>query len=125
MTALAILLPWPPSRNALWRAVSRGRSRIMLKSREYNDWWAEAEKALKTQDHHRTAGRVEIALELHPPTRREYDPDNYSKAILDFLVGASLIDGDSHKTIRKITTVPFDRGIREWCGVWATIQPVE
>jgi Holliday junction resolvase RusA-like endonuclease len=125
MTGLSILLPWPPSRNALWRAVSMGRARVMMKSRAYNDWWKEAEIALASQKHHRTPGKVTIGLELHPPTKREYDPDNYSKAILDFLVWSSLIDGDTHKTIRKITTVPFEKGIREWQGVWTHIDPVE
>jgi Holliday junction resolvase RusA-like endonuclease len=117
MTGLSILLPWPPSTNDLWRAVKL-RGNIM--SARYRDWVREAELALAVQPHHAVEGPVAIRLQLCPPTNRAYDPDNFIKAVIDFLHGRDLIDGDSNKTVRRII-VECDEGFN---GVWAHIDPV-
>ena len=115
MTGLSILLPWPPSTNDLWRAVKRRN----IMSARYRDWVSAAESALSAQPHRLVEGPVAIRLELCPPTNRAYDPDNFVKAVLDFLRGKEVIEGDSNRTVRKLT-VECSEGFN---GVWAHIDP--
>ena len=117
MTGLSILLPWPPSTNDLWRAVKRRN----IMSQRYREWVAEAEHALQLQPHHAIAGPFKIELQLCPPTNRVYDPDNFVKAVMDFLVGSNLVEGDSNRYVKQLTVTP-SRGFN---GVWAHIEPVE
>lgn len=115
-TGLSILLPWPPSTNELWRAV-KGRN---IMSARYRDWVKSADVALAVQPHRSIKGQVKIELQLCPPTNRVYDPDNFQKAPLDFLVSREVIDGDSNRVIRQLIATPCEG----FNGVWAHIDPI-
>lgn len=96
----AIVLPYPPSINALYRAV-KGRN---ILSEKYRQWQYEAGQVLGLQRPARVSGPVSITVELTPPDKRKRDIDNAGfKAVLDLLVKHRVIEADDSSIVREIT----------------------
>lgn len=94
-----LVLPYPPSVNALYRAV-KGRS---ILSEKYRDWKADASTVLMLQKPKPIAGQVSVIVEMSPPDKRKRDLDNAGfKAILDLLVSFSIIAADDSSVVREI-----------------------
>lgn len=92
-------LPFPPSVNALYRAVG-GRS---ILSAAYRAWKLEAGKVLMSQRPRKFAGQVSVEVQLCPPNKRRRDIDNAGfKAVLDLLVSHQIIQGDDSTFVRSI-----------------------
>lgn len=95
-----VVLPYPPSVNALYRAV-KGRS---ILSEKYREWQYEAGQVLGLQRPLPVPGAVNVTVELSPPDKRRRDIDNAGfKAVLDLLVKHRVIEGDDSKFVRQIT----------------------
>lgn len=92
-------LPFPPSINALYRAVG-GRSIMSAKYREWRDeagWGMAAQRAGKVQ------GPVSVSVSLVAPDKRKRDLDNVGfKAVIDLLVSHQIIEADDSTCVRKI-----------------------
>jgi len=104
---LRLTLSWPPSVNNLFLNVAK-RGRVPTK--EYKDWRDTAGKELVAQRPRRFAGPVELTVELHPPTRRAFDPDGKLKAPIDLLVTHQIIPDDSIKFVRSVTAKIVETG---------------
>ena len=92
-------LPFPPSVNALYRAVG-GRS---ILSAAYRAWKIEAGKVLNSQRPRKFIGPVSVEVTLCPPNKRRRDIDNAGfKAVLDLLVSHQIIQGDDSTVVRSI-----------------------
>lgn len=89
-------LPWAPSTNALWRSVViKGRSMVLL-SREGRAYFERAAADVLVQRKGRKiAGRVQVEIVLHAPTRAAIDIDNRCKAVLDACTKGGLWTDDS------------------------------
>lgn len=90
---LRLVLPWPPSVNALWRSV-RGRNILSKRGREYRE---EGLRQLGTQRYAPFPGaaRLAVTLTLHPPDERRRDIDNAVKGPLDLMTAAGVWADDS------------------------------
>ena len=87
-----VRLPVPPSTNALF-VTFRDRGGIRrAKTKEYLSWITAAGFMLNTQRPKPIKGRIEVEIMVKRNNRR--DLDNFLKAILDLLVGHSLIEDD-------------------------------
>ena len=92
--AITVILPVPPSVNAMYRNVLRvGR----VKTAAYKTWQAEA---LQTAIAHGAKGQITGAYAIHieidrPDIKRRRDLGNYLKAIEDFCVAARYVADDS------------------------------
>lgn len=101
---IAIRLPWAPSTNTIWRSLRAGpmAGRVLL-SREGRAFFAAAERAVLVQRAGRSiAGRAEVDIELHAPTRAQLDIDNRAKAVLDALTKGGLWADDSQVDVLTI-----------------------
>jgi Holliday junction resolvase RusA-like endonuclease len=112
----SFVISWPPSTNSLWRAY-RGRN---ILSRPARLWAIKAEKELLDQGARPTRGPVEVDIELCAPTRRAFDPDNRTKAVLDLLVKSYVIEDDNNSIVKRIS-VSIGEG---FVGARVTIRPV-
>jgi crossover junction endodeoxyribonuclease RusA len=95
---VALVLPWPPSANSLWRAV-KGRN---IMSARYRDWQYEAGQCVGLQNPPNVKGPVNLTIELTPPDRRRIDLDNRLKAVIDLLVKHRVIEADDNTVVRQI-----------------------
>jgi crossover junction endodeoxyribonuclease RusA len=88
----AFTLPYPPSVNHYWKPV-RGRLIVSRAGRLYR---TAALSALIAQGVSRESlkARLRVALAVHTPDRRRRDLDNLTKALLDALVMARIIEDD-------------------------------
>ena len=87
-----IELPFPPSVNTYYRAISRGKfcqSIISKKGREYK----ELVKSLIGDDEI-TSDRLSVSIGVYPPDKRRRDLDNRLKALLDSLTGRIWVDDE-------------------------------
>lgn len=94
---IELRLPWPPSVNTIWRSMRAGpmAGRVLL-SREGRAYFAQAERAVLVQRRGQAiAGRAEVEIVLHAPTRAALDIDNRCKAILDACTKGGLWVDDS------------------------------
>lgn len=108
MNAARISLPFPPSVNALYRAVG-GRS---ILSAEYRAWKQEAGLVLAAQRPGKVPGRVAVTVELCAPDKRRRDADNAGlKAVLDLLVSHGVIEGDDSRFVRRAAVAWVDAGL--------------
>lgn len=94
-----LILPFPPSVNAYWRAPNKGalKGRVLI-SKKGRDFKSDVLLALIkqvgglpktiTQD-------IEVSVVLYPPNRQCRDIDNYCKALFDALTRAGLWKDDS------------------------------
>ena len=84
-------LPYPPSANKLWRFVPGNRT--PLKSREYRDWQAAADRCIVMADRGLIRGPHRIEIVAFRPDRRARDIDNLTKPILDAIKDGKLLKG--------------------------------
>lgn len=104
---VTITLPFPPSINALYRAVG-GRS---ILSEKYRKWKAEAGLTLISQRPRKMPGKVAVSVELCAPDKRRRDADNAgTKALLDLLVSHQIIEADDSRILKEIKVVWVDQG---------------
>jgi len=112
-----VSLPFPPSINALYRAVG-GRS---ILSEKYRLWKTEAGLVLNSQRPKKVLGKVAVSVELCAPDKRRRDADNAgTKALLDLLVSHQIIEADDNRILKEIKVVWVDQG--DPCRV--TIQSI-
>ncbi len=98
---MILKIPFPPSTNNLYLNM-RGRGRVQTPA--YRAWIIEAGAELKRQVKppcFADDDRVVIKIDLDD-TRRG-DADNRNKAILDALVSAGVIPGDSKKHVKRVS----------------------
>lgn len=108
-----VTLPWPPSVNGYWRSIRMGKTTRQIMSARGRLFRDDAKGCIWDAMRNGTMVRfddapVTVSIDLHPPTLRRYDLDNYAKAILDALAHAGVIDDDSqvvHLYIRKMQPV--------------------
>jgi crossover junction endodeoxyribonuclease RusA len=92
MKTFSIELPFPPSVNAYYRAISRGKfcqSIISEKGRKYK---ADVEMLFnsisgKIPEELPSSDRLTVDIALYPPDKRRRDLDNHLKALLDSCTG--------------------------------------
>ena len=100
-----ITLPFPPSLNGLFSNRSGGRN----KTARYSRWLADAASALSQQRVEPIKGsRCIVRMFLTPPTEAERDADNYLKAPIDFLVSAGVLEGDSRRFVKGVSSTWTD-----------------
>lgn len=95
----AVVIPFPPSANSLWRAV-KGRN---IMSAKYRDWLADAGQCLAQQRPAKVTGPVNLTIELTAPDKRKRDLDNRLKPAIDLLVKHGVIEADDNSVVRQIT----------------------
>lgn len=95
---IVLRLPYPPSVNNYWIA-SGHRRFISKRGREFKDavWIYMLEHKIKKLG----AEPVQIYIKLHPRSKVLMDIDNCSKAILDSIQDAGIINDD--KQVQKLT----------------------
>lgn len=99
-----VTLPWPPSGQHS-HGHAHNQRYLLPEVIAYRD-----SVAWLCFDKPRVKGPFRIHLHFSPPDARERDPDNAVKAVMDALVRADLIEGDSFKYVRKsLVTVDDDR----------------
>ena len=98
----------PPSANSIWRSKRMPSGRLAVyRSVFYTkwlkeaglEWMAQRPKGFQTID-----SPFEATIILWPKTQHRMDPDNRTKAFLDFAKHAGMIMDDSSKYCRGITT---------------------
>lgn len=87
----------PPSTNNLFLNGPRGRFR----SQKYDEWLQWAQIDYLRQRPKPIAGPVNLTIEVQEPKRKS-DLDNRSKAPIDFLVKAGVIEADDQTIVRDI-----------------------
>jgi len=105
MIPLRIILPWPPSTNAIWRIF---KNRIILSAvgKEYRK---QVGVRIMVAGLHRNPpifDLINVALWAYPPDRRKRDVDNLLKAPLDALTHAGIWADDSQIVRLQITRMP-------------------
>ena len=98
-------LPLPPSVNRLWRRVG---ARTLL-SREGRSYRSRIHRLLAARGVQPLAGRLAVAIEVHPPDRRRRDLDNLQKALLDSMQHGGVYFDDSQideLCIRRCEQIP-------------------
>lgn len=86
-----LTLPYPPSANALWRAVA-GRN---IASTAYRSWKREALTLLMLQRPRKVVGPYRLTVVATRPDRRRRDLGNLLKALEDCLVEGNVVRDDS------------------------------
>ena len=94
-----VWLPVPPSTNALFVTFKARGGIERAKTKEYKAWITAAGLMLNVQRPIPIKGRVEVEVMVKRNNRR--DLDNHLKALMDLLVGHSLIEDD--RRIEKLT----------------------
>ena len=89
-----LLLPFPPSVNALF-ANARGKGKGRFKTKRYQEWLQEAGWALKQQRPQGIKGEYELSLTAARPDKRKRDLDNLFKAISDLLEAHGVVENDA------------------------------
>jgi Holliday junction resolvase len=97
-------LPKPLSVNNLF--VNNPKTHGRFPSAEYRAWKKEAALMLMAQRPRVSVGPVDITITVQ---ESRGDIDNRIKCVIDCLVQNGIIDGDTNKTVRKVTA--------EWGGV--------
>ena len=99
---LSLDLPYPPTANTLYRAVSRGRlaGRTLLsyKARQFYQDCGRViaiQRMNGNQSQFPIRGRLEVTYHVSPPDRRRRDLGNIEKAVSDALHKCGVIEDDS------------------------------
>lgn len=93
-TKLRLVLPWPPSINAIYRAIPRGGIATVILSKKGREYKQVVLAMLRGVDS-MGSSRLRVTIYLHGPTRRAYDISNRVKALEDALEGAGIFDDDN------------------------------
>ena len=101
---MILVLPWPPSVNAYWRAF-RGRTILSAEGRAYRA----AAQFARRSDRDAITGRLHVRLNLYPPDARRRDVDNSCKATLDALAHAGVYGDDSQIDYLEVVRCAIDR----------------
>lgn len=97
------VIPVPPSANAIWRAVRVRGKQMVLKSRAYRAWLESAVLMLRS-GLPTTTGPVAVQIRVGGTGfHQRRDIDNCIKPVIDALRHAERIEGDSVKTVRRVT----------------------
>ena len=83
MGSVQIVMPWPPSTNAIWRNVGK-RTLLSKEARIYRNR-ARGELLAQGAANTKLDGRLAVEVVLHPHNNRAFDIDNKLKALLDAL----------------------------------------
>lgn len=94
---IKIILPFPPSVNALFGGGSKQKR---FPSKKYKAWVLSCNKLKK-----RNLSCVEIEYRLYFPDNRIRDSQNYLKAPVDFLVKEGVLIDDNWHVIQKETII--------------------
>lgn len=97
----SIKIPVPISVNAMYRNVN-GVGRV--KTKELKNWKLEASWELGRQNPPRFEGQVDISISLRYPPKGRADCSNYIKGVEDLLVECGVIEDDSHKYVRSVSS---------------------
>jgi len=104
-------LPWPPSVNAVWRSVVRGKFAAVYKTDQGKDYEKRVGK-IHILMGKPTLGdaRLRVTVEAYPPDRRKRDLGNLDKVLMDSLEKAGVFNDDSQiddlRFIRKEVEKP-------------------
>ena len=93
-TAIQFTLPWPPSVNTYYRAISRGRFATNILSKKGRDYPKHCKLAIGFWPHAPIAAPVSLTVDLFPPDRRRRDLDNHLKPIQDALTKCRIWSDD-------------------------------
>ena len=93
---MLIAMPYPPSVNHYWRHVG---TKVLI-SREGRAYAQEI--AWRFGRLGKAESPVTVTVTLYPPDNRERDADNCGKALLDALVKAEVLAGDSNRHIKRL-----------------------
>ena len=96
-------LPWPPTVNHWHQPVRMGRGVRVVKSTKARNYESKAvaECAKIGIYGELTTGKLDVELELNPPTLAKYDIDNRTKGVFDSLSAAKFWDDDEQ--VSKLT----------------------
>lgn len=117
---LSVVLPWPPSVNAMWRTVTLGKRKATLLSREGRQYRTDALMVLAeaTKQHITPLDRLRVEMVLHEPDARRRDVDNFSKAPLDACTHAKIWTDDSQIDDLRVKRGPKQQGGAVQLNVW-------
>lgn len=116
LAPIALVLSFPPSANALNRAVN---GRVML-SKRYRFWKKTVATEIMIQRPRKLKGRYSLVILADRPDRRRRDVDNLAKAISDALKAAEVI-ADDHLA-DEVTTRWSNREPGKGARVWITLE---
>lgn len=103
-----VVLPWPPSVNAMWRNV-KGRTLLSLRGRSFRKSALDA-CLVGGVMHRQLAGRLSLRMVVCAPDRRERDLDNIVKGVQDALTHAGVWRDDSQIDRLLVERGPTVRG---------------
>lgn len=86
---LTLTLPYPPSINGYYATV-QGRRVISARGRAYRQTVMRSVPRIA-----RLVGRLDVEMDVYPPSRRRMDLDNLWKCLLDALTHAGVWEDDS------------------------------
>jgi crossover junction endodeoxyribonuclease RusA len=101
-TVKEFTLPYPPSLNRAYRAVS-GRVILSAIARDYIDVIAVSTYAQGARSVNPIMGRIAVCMQIFPPDRRRRDIANCEKLLCDSLTKARVWDDDSQ--IDRLTLI--------------------
>jgi len=104
---IEIMLPMPPSANRIWRS-ARGR---VFRSAEYDSWEKSVLWLIRQATKATFQERVDVSIEL--PCKGRGDADNRIKPVMDALVHAGVLKGDSKKYVRGVQAFWSDEDLGE------------
>jgi len=104
----------------------RNTNKGTLLSARGREWFKDAQGSLLSQRLHGICceGPSHVSVALVPPTKRLYDIDNKSKALLDALVKNAVILEDNCNHVRKLTIEHIPQAETE-PGAYVTIKEID
>lgn len=104
MPLAEFVLPFPPSVNTYWRHGSRGHYVAAAGKAFRSNVLASVVESLGRMPKP-VEGQLAMELELYPPTKGQFDVDNFCKGTLDALAEARVYADDSQ--IKRLTVEMF------------------
>ncbi|WP_393950262.1 RusA family crossover junction endodeoxyribonuclease [Kluyvera intermedia] len=96
---MTLVLPFPPSVNAYWRAPNKGplagRHLVSADDRKYQSATSAAIIEQLRRPPKPSTEQAAVEITLYPPDARRRDLDNYNKALFDALTHAGVWEDDS------------------------------